>query len=83
MGVDFMARFRLYEGTPASLSSSGQVANGEVEDYFWMFDDPTAVTLQTFSAAGNGTVGLIVIIVSLLLAAGSFLFIRRRRQLMD
>jgi hypothetical protein len=43
-GQDLYARFRLYDGNPGTPQYSGEVTNGEVEDYKWEFE-PTAVTL--------------------------------------
>ncbi|MBN1921454.1 MAG: S8 family serine peptidase [Anaerolineae bacterium] len=46
------ARFRLYPGNGFQPTPTGGAANGEVEDYTWLFS-PTAVTL-TALAAGSG-----------------------------
>ncbi|MGA9348811.1 MAG: GEVED domain-containing protein [Anaerolineae bacterium] len=49
-GNSFYARFRLYpSSTGGSASPTGEVYNGEVEDYRWSFD-PTAVTLTRLDA---------------------------------
>jgi hypothetical protein len=58
---------------------TGGIDNGEVEDYQWSFK-PTAVSLSSFSANNNAanSVGL-VIVLSLILVAGSFIIIRRRK----
>jgi hypothetical protein len=47
-GQDLYARFRLYDGNPGTPQYSGEVTNGEVEDYKWEFE-PTAVTLSSFT----------------------------------
>lgn len=60
--------------------SYGQASDGEVEDYEWLFTGPTAVSLSSFSA-NNNMVGLVslVIVLGLLLVAGSFITILRRK----
>jgi len=79
------ARFRLFDvadipgGSLDAGDFTGGVNNGEVEDYQWSFG-PTAVNLSSFNANNNvaSPVGL-VIVISLILAAGSFIIIRRRK----
>lgn len=58
---------------------AGFALNGEVEDYQWS-DGTTAVTLQTFSVAGNEATGLVVVFVGLLLVVGSIMLIRQKNQ---
>ena len=57
VGDDVYARFRLCtaSGSPPSgcNSTTGQVNNGEVEDYFWQFG-PNAVTLNELEARSVG-----------------------------
>lgn len=43
------SRFRLYDGAPATVSPTGVVVDGEVEDYQWTFS-PTAITLTNLQA---------------------------------
>jgi hypothetical protein len=45
---DVYARFRLYDGQPSTPQYSGEVTNGEVEDYKWEFE-PTAVTVSSLT----------------------------------
>ncbi len=74
------ARFRLYEGAPSSISPSGAVANGEVEDYTWTFST-TAVHLASLS--GRGHIALLPLLAAMTLeVAGVFSLkgIRRRRS---
>jgi len=52
-GRSLYARFRLYASQPAAPAPTGEVVNGEVEDYLWNFT-PTAVNLSSFKAASGG-----------------------------
>ena len=80
-------RYRLFEGTCASLGGPGAVAprfvgnavGGEVEDYQWGFN-PTAVTLNTFTADSSSSVSIsFVVLIGLVLLGGSvFLMLRRK-----
>jgi hypothetical protein len=47
-------RFRLYAGDPGSPSPTGWAVNGEVEDYQHDTENPTAVTLASFTAEWDG-----------------------------
>jgi len=74
------ARFRLYEGAPSSLSPSGGVTNGEVEDYTWTFST-TAVRLV--GLGGRGHFALLPLLAAISLeVAGAFGLkgMRRRRS---
>ncbi len=71
IGTDFMVRFRLYDGVQTTLSPTGQVTNGEVEDYYWQFN-PTAVTLSSFGAdSPSSTLFVVALITLLFFAIGS------------
>lgn len=75
------ARFRLYDGQPATISPTGGATNGEVEDYQWDFADPTIVTLtnaqtDTHGAGSRLPYGLVA---GLVVAAG-YLILRSRRR---
>ena len=52
-GRSLYARFRLYAGEPDTPAPTGEVVNGEVEDYLWSFT-PTAVSLSSFQASSSG-----------------------------
>ena len=83
---DFYARFRLYPDTGTAGCSDetinyyGSKTGGEVEDYLWKYDEPTAVTLSTFAAHSSTSLLLLVTLVlaGLVVAAGGFVFSRRR-----
>jgi hypothetical protein len=47
-------RFRLYDGRPAVISPLDVTANGEVEDYQVIAEEPTVVTLALFQAERDG-----------------------------
>jgi len=87
--VTLNSRWRIYPNTGGNIrctdepavSVTGYVSNGEVEDYQWRFDGPTAITLLSLTAEPNrspmwitaiGITGLVVGIVILL-------FNRRRK----
>ena len=87
-GTDVYARFRLCtaSGSPPTgcNSTTGQVNNGEVEDYFWLFG-PNAVTLtrlEATSAPSRLPVGTAAVALALLAsgAAVGGVFVRRRRN---
>ncbi len=74
-------------GCPTSASDtvllalvSGDATNGEVEDYRWQFDVPTAVTLQDISTSnGNVTPSALVSVgLALIGLTGAAVIIRRR-----
>jgi hypothetical protein len=74
------ARFRVYDGAPSLLAPSGQVTNGEVEDYHWFFG-PNAVNLQSFSAFGSTTPpGWIAVMLLPMLLIGGWLLKTKRRN---
>lgn len=81
----FYARFRLYAPDAGGVCTTartptGQVVNGEVEDYRWSLG-PNAVGLQSFSASG-APVGLPVALPVLgLVASAAALFFGLRRGL--
>jgi hypothetical protein len=54
-GADLVnVRFRLFDSTQAAYyAPTGLTTNGEVEDYQWDADLPTAVTLSSFEAEWN------------------------------
>jgi len=79
-GADSSSLFvRVRLSANGGLGAFGLASEGEVEDYMYNFG-PTAVTLNQFSANGNiaDPVGLVVVL-SLVLVAGSFIIIRRRK----
>jgi hypothetical protein len=77
-GQTVNSRFRLYSGAPGSISSTGIVNGGEIEDYQWNFG-PTAVTLQNISAAAP-TVWTLIIATLMTLTLVSFMLVYRRRR---
>ena len=59
------ARFRLYPETAGEcgpMAVGGEAINGEVEDYQWNFDRPTAVTLSSVSVKTDSSSPLVVAI---------------------
>lgn len=52
-GDMLFARFRLYPSNPGTPLPTGYSTNGEVEDYRWEFDTPTAVTLTGMNVSGS------------------------------
>jgi uncharacterized repeat protein (TIGR01451 family) len=56
-GETIYARFRLYAAPPSDPQPTGEVVNGEVEDYQWP-GGPTAVDLVSFTAAWQLPVGV-------------------------
>jgi hypothetical protein len=73
------ARFRLYENS--SISPLGGARGGEVEDYQWEFNDPTAVTLSDLKArAGARDAWFIGVLFLVVLAAGSYIVYNMRTE---
>jgi hypothetical protein len=52
---DLYARFRLVPADDPAPDYTGEVDNGEVEDYYWDTTPPTAVSLAAFDAAAAGS----------------------------
>ncbi len=76
---DLFARFRLVSDGAGNPGYIGEVANGEVEDYFWDGWGPNAVTLSAIDA-GPGLAGLPAFaLVVAAVAGGAGLFIWKRR----
>jgi hypothetical protein len=83
--LGFYSRFRLYPDTGVAgcgdegVDYYGEVQGGEVEDYYWEYDGPTAVTLSAIDAgpalAGWPALALIVTAV----VGGTGLFVWKRR----
>ena len=79
--TSFYARFRLCASTGTCTSVTGEVTNGEVEDYFWQFG-PNAVTLNELEARPVGhnwplipaAIGVVVIG-----GVGLFALVQRRK----
>jgi len=82
------SRWRIYDedGTFTCLDDpvvnlTGRVFNGEVEDYQWQFNAPTAVSLQNVSANNADTVPAVGIIAFALLAiVGTGVALTRRQR---
>ncbi len=78
--LDLYARFRLYSSDPGTPTPTGLAVNGEVEDYFWQFNNPTAVSLSAFSGTSQqGLATAVAVLFALLSAVTAVFFIRRRR----
>ena len=84
--LNFYARFRLYPDTGApgcndeSVDYYGEVQGGEVEDYVWEYDGPTAVTFSAIDAGPALTsLPALALVVAAVVAGGAGLFIRKRR----
>jgi len=84
--LGFYARFRLYPdtGTPGcsdeSIDYYGEVNGGEVEDYYWEYDKPTAVVISDL-AVQPSSFGIAALAVVALLGLGAVgLLLPRRRK---
>ena len=73
-GTGLCARFRLYEADPSNPGPKYGVTGGEVEDYCW--DQPSAVTISSFSGETQ-PVSYALAIPVLLLLLGGLLGLRR------
>lgn len=75
---DLFARFRLVENGASAPGYTGEVTNGEVEDYYWGDWGPNAVAVSSVSANGLSlpVIGLVVAVV----LGGAGLFVWKRRS---
>jgi len=77
-GTALYARFRVCDSAGVCNAATGDVATGEVEDYFWQFG-PTAITLSSLSAQSGGASLLLVLgAAAFVLLAGAGLMLRKR-----
>jgi hypothetical protein len=84
-GDDLYARFRICPtsgGCDAPDDTDTGVLNGEIEDYFWEFDTPNAVTLNSLQAeASTAPIVPVALLGGTALVTLGVLFFARRRKL--
>jgi hypothetical protein len=74
-GTTLTTRFRLYSGAPSSISPTGIVNGGEIEDYQWAFS-PTAISLSQLQVIRSNSLGLFAVFI--LFIVTGVVFWRRR-----
>ncbi len=84
-GDDIFARFRICPtsgGCDAPDDTDTAVLNGEIEDYFWEFNTPNAVTLESLQAQPTTSPVLPLALVggAAVILIGAVLFTRRGRK---
>jgi hypothetical protein len=87
--VSFYARWRIAPDTngdgdcsnEVNMSYGGYVSGGEVEDYSWEFNDPTAITLSSLEARSPWlTSPLTLSVLALLVVGAAYLIFRSRKD---
>lgn len=80
----FYTRIRIYPdtGVPGCSDESvdyfGLVNGGEIEEYYWEYDRPTAITLTTMEATNNSLAIIAAAVALLILLFGGVLFVYKR-----
>lgn len=76
---DLFARFRLVENGASAPDYTGEVTNGEVEDYYWWDWGPNAVTLSSVEASSSFAAPVALVALGLVGALGVVVLSRRRK----
>lgn len=79
-GTPVFSRFRLYDPEEQNVSLLGSAVNGEVEDYYWDFEQ-TPVHLASFNASSSVSYPSVWVFLSLLVFGLSLVLVRFLRRM--